>query len=112
MTAAAIVKLIIQVLTTKDAVKLIIKGVNVGFSVTSVLKFVSVVSKVRDEVVELLKDGNLSVDEAEAEAAKLLGGEDLKVKIGGEDVLDDKAQDLLVRGLARVFATAAKAKLS
>jgi hypothetical protein len=107
-----IVQAIVKLLTAKETVTFIVKGVRMGLKIGSLIKFVSVVQAVQAEVSKLISDGDFTPDEAEAEAAKLLSGEDLKVKVSGEDVLDAKAQDYLVRGLARVGAAIAKAKLS
>jgi hypothetical protein len=106
-----LVTAIVRFLTAKDTIKFIVKGVRMGVKIGSLIKFISVVQAVQSEVSKIISDGDFTPDEAEAEAAKLLGSEDLKVKVSGEDVLDAKAQDHLVRGLARVAAQIAKAKL-
>ena len=106
----AVVQTIVKILTAKETVTFIVKGVRTGMKIGQLLKAVSIVQSVQGEVAKILADGEFTVDEAEAEAAKLLGSEDLKVKVAGKDILDAKAQDYLVRGLARVLASAAAAK--
>ncbi len=108
----ALVSSIVKLLTAKETVTFIVKGVRMGLTIGSLIKFISVVQAVQAEVSKIISDGDFTPDEAEAEAARLLSGEDLKVKVSGDDVLDAKAQDLLVRGLARVAAAVAKAKSS
>lgn len=105
-----VVTTIVKILTAKDTIAFIVKGVRTGMKIGQLIKAVSIVQSVQSEVAKILADGVFTVDEAEAEAVKLLSGEDLKVKVAGTDVLDSKAQEYLVRGLARVLASAAAAK--
>ena len=107
-----LVPTIIKIVTTKETVTFIVKGVRMGLKIGGLLKAVSIVQSVQSEVSKLIADSDFTPDEAEAVAVKLLSGEDLKVKVKGVDIVDDKAQEYLVRGLARVLAASAQAKLS
>ena len=84
-----VVQAIVKLLTAKETVTFIVKGVRMGLKIGSLIKFISVVQAVQSEVSKLISDGDFTPDEAEAEAAKLLSGEDLKVKVSGDDVLDE-----------------------
>ena len=49
--------------------------------------------------------GGISPDEAEAIARKSLDGEDIRVMVKGEDIIDDQAQAALATFLAKVQPT-------
>jgi hypothetical protein len=106
----AILSTLAKFLASKDTITLVIKGVQMGIKIGNIFKVISLVSAIQAEVSKVLADGKLTVDEAEAEAVRLLGSEDFKFKMNGTDVLDAKAQEYLVRGFARLLATAAASR--